>query len=311
MVVDRFDATRETAPAAGQFWTLIALPDTQVVVTSHPEILYAQTAWIAAQARTLNIEYVVHEGDITHNSTDEQWDTADHAFRLLDQKVPYALAMGNHDYPGGGWLTSRDRSQFDARFPPSRLRWQPGLVETFEPDTVVNAAYALQAGGQPWLIFALEFGPRDAVLSWVDNVLRARPWSKAIVVTHAYLFADGTRFDHVNRTDQNTNPHEYDHGQLDGVNDGEEIWQKLIAPHPEIRLVLCGHVHAQARLTSPRPDGPPVHQLLADFQVEELGGAGYLRILTFLSDGRVMVRTYSPFLDRFRTEPENQFVLDP
>jgi 3',5'-cyclic AMP phosphodiesterase CpdA len=300
-----------SAPASGQSWTLVALPDTQAVVSAYPEILYAQTAWIAAQARALNIEYVVHEGDITNDSTDEQWNTADHAFRLLDYKVPYALTMGNHDYPGSGNVNSRDASQFDAHFPVSRMRWQPGLVETFEPDTVVNAAYAFQAGGQPWLIFALEFGPRDAVLAWVDRVLEARPGSTAILVTHAYLFVDGTRFDHVNGVDQYSNPHGYDHGQLDGVNDGEEMWQKLIAPHPEIRFVLCGHMHAEARLTSARPAGPPVHQMLADFQGESQGGSGFMRILTFMPDGQVMVRTYSPFLDQYRTDDENQFVLEP
>jgi hypothetical protein len=291
-------------------WTLIALPDTQAVVHDYPEILYAQTAWIAAQARALNIEYVVHEGDITNDSTEQQWDTADHAFRLLDHKVPYALAVGNHDYPGSGAVNSRDTSAFDARFPPGRVREQPGLLETFEPSSIANAVYGFQAGGQPWLILALEFGPRDAVLNWAARVLDARPGANAILVTHAFLFTDGMRFDHVNGSEQYSNPHDYDNGQLDGVNDAEEMWHKLIAPHPEIQLVLCGHMHAQARLSSPRAGGSFVHQLLADYQAEELGGAGYLRILGFLADGRITVRTYSPFLDRYRTDEQNQFVLD-
>jgi hypothetical protein len=65
-----------------------------------------------------------------------------------------------------------------------------------------------------------------------------------------------------------------------------------------------------ARLTSARPAGPPVHQMLADFQGESQGGSGFMRILTFMPDGRVMVRTYSPFLDQYRTDDENQFVLE-
>jgi hypothetical protein len=189
-------------------------------------------------------------------------------------------------------------------------------VATFEPGTVTNAAYAFQAGGQPWLILALEFGPRDTVLAWAESVLDARPGASVILVTHAYLFVDGTRLDHVAGTNQYSNPHDY--GQLDsasdaandGPNDGEELWQKLIAHRPEIRLVLCGHMHARARLTSQRPAGPPVHQLLSDFQAESLGGSGYLRILTFMPTGQVLVRTYSPFLDQFLSDDENQFVLD-
>jgi hypothetical protein len=53
-----------------------------------------------------------------------------------------------------------------------------------------------------------------------------------------------------------------------------------------------------------------VHQLLADYQTEELGGAGYMRLLSFADDGRVTVRTYSPFLDHYRTDERSQFVLD-
>jgi hypothetical protein len=36
-----------------------------------------------------------------------------------------------------------------------------------------------------------------------------------------------------------------------------------------------------------------------------------LRILSFALNGRVTVRTYSPFLDRYRTDDQNQFVLEP
>jgi hypothetical protein len=298
------------APARAHGWTLVAMPDTQNVVSSYPEILYAQTAWIAAQATALDIRYVVQEGDITNDSTDTQWKTADHAFRLLDDKVPYALAMGNHDYPGSGTVTSRDTSQFDTYFPPSRLQWQPGFVGTFEEGSAVNAMYAFEAGGQPWLIFTLEFGPRDAVLAWVAGMLQNHPTAQAILVTHAYLFPDGSRFDHVNRTDQYNNPHDYNaDGRLGAVNDAEEMWQKLIVDNPAIRLVLCGHMHGEARLTSTRAAGPPVHQLLADFQSESQGGAGYLRMLTFTLGGTVSVWTYSPYLDRYRTESESQFTL--
>lgn len=307
---ERPDSASRPDPAIEHAWTLVALPDSQSVVSSYPEILYAQTAWIAAEARELDIEYVVHEGDITNDSADKQWDTADHAFRLLDHKVPYALAVGNHDYPGSGEVDSRDTSKFDEHFPPSRIREQPGLWDTFESDTVANAAYAFQAGGRPWIILTLEFGPRDAVLDWAGEILDSMPGVSAIVVTHAYLFTDGTRFDHVHGDDQDHNPHDYDDGQLDGPNDGEEMWEKLIARHPAIRLVLCGHMHAEARLSSRRSDGSIVHQLLADYQTEELGGAGYMRLLSFADDGRVTVRTYSPFLDLYRTDERSQFVLD-
>ena len=295
----------------GERFTLVALPDTQNIVLAYPEMFYAQAYFIRANAAALNIKYVVHEGDITNNSTEEEWRAADHMFRQLDGNVPYALALGNHDYPGGGGVSSRDTSGFDARFPPSRMQAQPGFVTMLDPWWAVNAAYAFEANGQTWLIFALEFGPRDHVLSWVAGILSVNPTVNAILVTHAYLFVDGTRFD-ANRTDQYSNPHGYNgDGRLGDVNDAEEMWQKLIAEWPQIRFVLCGHMHAQALLTSERPGAPPVHQLLADYQGEAYGGAGYLRLMTFEPDGQVIVQTYSPFLDRYRTEENNDFVLGP
>ncbi len=298
-------------PPAGdeERFALVALPDTQNIVVAHPERFYAQAYWIRDNAAALNIKYVVHEGDITNNSSDKEWDAADHAFRLLDDRVPYALALGNHDYPGGGSVEERDTSAFDERFPPSRIQGQRGFLGSFDPETLANAVYGFVGNGQYWLIFALEFGPRDEVLAWVEDTLEANPGANAILVTHAFLFVDGTRFDHVERTDQYSNPHDYDGDDRLGVNDAEEMWRKLIAKCPGIRLVLCGHMHAQARLTSERPDAPPVHQMLADYQGEEYGGQGYLRLLQFEPDGRIVVRTYSPFLERFRTDDDNQFVL--
>lgn len=299
------------APVSGETWTLVALPDSQNVVTGYPEILYSQMAWIAANAERLNIKYVVHEGDITNDSTDDEWATADHAFRLLDERVPYAPTMGNHDYPGGGGMSSKDTSQFDRYFPPSRQQAQRGFVSLFEPSSAVNAAYCFEGNGQKWLIFALEFGPPDAVLDWVKSVLANHPTSNAILVTHAYLFLDGTRFDHVDGTDQYNGPHAFNSDdRLGEMNDAEEMWDELIEQSPQIRLVLCGHMHGEARLTSERSSRPPVHQLLADYQSESLGGAGYTRLLTFSPDGKVGVTTYSPFLQRFRTDEGNEFVLD-
>lgn len=291
-------------------WTLVALPDPQGLTVSYPEVFAMQTSWIAANAESRRIHHVVTEGDITNDATDTQWGVADRCFRLLDGKVPYAMGLGNHDYPGSGQPERRDTRGFDAAFPRDRIATQPTFLESFDGGTASNSAFAFEGHGERWLLLALEFGPRDAVLAWADGVLKRNPTANAIIETHAYLHVDGTRFDHVSGVDQWNNPHEYDSdGRLGGVNDGEEIWQKLVAPNPNVRLVLCGHMHAQARLTSTRDGMLPVHQLLADFQGEELGGSGYLRILTFRSDGTVAVQTYSPFLNKYRADPDNEFEL--
>lgn len=47
-----------------------------------------------------------------------------------------------------------------------------------------------------------------------------------------------------------------------------------------------------------------LHQMLAK------GGEGYLRLVEFLPDGKtIQVKTYSPYLDRYMTTPDQQFIL--
>jgi hypothetical protein len=308
------DADSGTQPEAGSPtgvpWTLIALPDTQYYSSTYPQIFDAQTQWIVDNKTERNILYVVHEGDIVDNDVDDQWTNASHSLHLLDLNVPYVLAMGNHDYPGAGGAFSRDTTLFDKYFSLTSLDWQPTFKGTYEPGTASNSFHLFEANGQTWLVVSLEFGPRDAVLAWADRVLKANPSTNAIVLTHAYLYSDGTRFDHLTRTDQAFNPHTYGVEALaGGVNDGEEIWQKLIVNNPNVRIVLCGHVHAESHLTSTRDAGPPVHQILADYQDDGQGGDGYLRIMTFQPNGAINVSSYSPYLKQYRTDAENLFTL--
>jgi hypothetical protein len=144
-------------------------------------------------------------------------------------------------------------------------------------------------------------------------VLKRHANLPAIVLTHAYLDADGTRYDHASRGDQPWNPHRYfADDQAGAVNDGEELWRKLISRHDNVRFVLCGHAldDGTGRLTSRRADGSAVQQIVANFQTGPLGGAGYLRLMRFSPrDRTVDVQTYSPYLDRYKRDPENEFDL--
>jgi hypothetical protein len=66
----------------------------------------------------------------------------------------------------------------------------------------------------------------------------------------------------------------------------------------------CGY------LASTTDRGNTCHQMLSNYQMRELGGQGYLRLLEFLDDGRtVRVFTYSPFYDRFLDEPGHNFTI--
>mgnify|MGYP001239566787 CR=1 FL=1 len=97
------------------------------------------------------------------------------------------------------------------------------------------------------------------------------------------------------------------------LNNGEEIWQKLIRIHKNIQFVLSGHIWqiGVGRLVSKGGNGNKIFQLVSNYQFMENGGNGYLRIMKFSpSKKRVEVKTYSPYLDKYKTDPNNQFVID-
>ncbi len=174
-----------------------------------------------------------------------------------------------------------------------------------------------------WLILALEFGPRQAAVDWANAVAR-RPryhdYTK-LLLTHAYLYSDGTRYDWAAKGKaQSDSPHNYK-GTNSDTNDGEELWNELVRNNENFELVLCGHVGDDMvdYLVSPNDFAQPVHQLVFNAQFLPQGGQGWLRLLEFQPDGKtVHVRTYSPYfaLDGdaatapWRTAPEDDFTFE-
>jgi hypothetical protein len=292
-------------------FTIVSLPDTQYYAAAHPEILRAQTDWIVREHGRHGVAFVVHEGDIVDSDDTTQWRRAASSLHALDGVVPYVLSPGNHDYERRGDHITR-RTRLDAFFPAAGFARTTCPDPPFEADRIENACQIIDTPGGPWLVLSLEFGPRDAALAWADGILKRHTALPAVVVTHAYLASDDTRYDHVARRGQPWNPHRYMRGLSGQVNDGEEVWRKLILKNDNVLFVLCGHDLGDGigRLTSTRPNGTRVHQLLANYQMDALGGAGYLRLMTVTpAERRVRVRTYSPYLDRYKTDPDNDFTL--
>jgi hypothetical protein len=301
--------TAATKPA-----TIVVLPDTQYYNNDwgHAPVFAMQANWILEQKSPLNIQAVLHVGDIVDNCNSvDQWTNANAAMRLLDGVVPYFIVPGNHDVDG-----NRNGLMNDY-FGPASLPW---VTSTMTMGQIENNYALVDIGPQKWLVLGLEFGPRDAVMTWADAVLKAYPDRPAIIVTHAYLYGDGNRYDiavsGLDSTKPNYQyyiPHAYTYTSSQGINDGEMIWQKLIVPNPNVRLVFSGHVMSAARLTSTRPDGSRVHQMLSDYQWLNgpYFGYGYLRVLQFdFAQKTIQVRTYSPYMDDYLTDDANQFTLD-
>jgi len=315
-------------------WTLAILPDTPYYTAYNNGVFEAQTQFLANQKSALNLKYVLHEGDVTQSNTAARWIIASNAMQTLDNAgIPYSLAVGNHDLDGN--VLTRD-TLISTYFPTTRLDNQPtyGGVVSGGPygdeSTITSNSYSLfSAGSIDWLVISMEYGPRDGVVDWADALMKQYPNRRTIIVTHAYLYPDGTRVDWATYgASQDGNPHDNDGDGIPdnqgftllpgGVNDGGELGNAL-TDNPNLSLVFNGHFTtpgsvrwtdpgAAAYLASAADDGHIVHQMLANYQWVSSDN-GYLRLLEFQPNGQVHVRTYSPNKNLYLSDAANAFVF--
>lgn len=304
-------------------WTMVVLPDTQRYTspTTDPglQTFSDMTQWIVDNKGDCNIQFVLHEGDITADNTAATWQVASDAMTILETAgVPYSMTTGNHDHdqytPDHQHSPSRD-TLLNNYFPTSRYEAMSTFGGTFELGKTENNYHLFSAGGTDYITVALEWGPRDEALAWADSVLTEYSDRTAMIMTHAYTYSDGTRYDWATKgTSQSYNPHcasyafSAPHNGTENINDGQEIWDKLVSNHANASMVFSGHVAwAGARQTSVGKHGQVVSELLAAYHDPP---QGWLRLLEFNPDGEtVQVKTYSPTLDQYMTDDDNQFVI--
>jgi 3',5'-cyclic AMP phosphodiesterase CpdA len=288
---------------------LAVLPDTQVYSLLFPGLYAAQTSWLRNHARSLDIRYVLQLGDITHNNTKQEWERAAAAMSLLGGVVPLAIVPGNHDYGPSGNASTRE-TKLNDYFSFESASAMPTFGGAYEDGKLENTYHLFSIAGRDFVLLALEWGPRDDVIAWANEVMDGFPERDGILATHAYLNNDSRRYDHTDKLhSQRFNPHDY--GTPGGVNDGQELWEKLVRRHRFV-MTLNGHVLGSGvgYLASVTDAGNTCHQMLSNYQMREQGGEGYLRLLEFMPDGvTVKVFTYSPLFDKFLDDERQNFTI--
>ena len=289
------------AQSPGDF-TVVVLPDTQYYSQNYPAIFDAQTTWIAKNAAAQNIKLILGEGDIVNVGTDmTQWSNAVHSVGILDAAgIPYAFAIGNHDYDTLP-PTSRSATHFNQYFGPARYAGRTYYGNSNYPSGSNENFYeTFTWGGNKYLVLVLEFVPRAGAVAWAKSILGANPDKEAIVLTHTYLYGDGTTVDQCDTAD------------MIGDENGAMLWTNLLSQYANVSVVMNGHIVTTfaARRSDVGVNGNFVHQLFANWQSWTNGGNGYLRIVRFSpSNNTIQVQTYSPYTGLYLTDATNQFTL--
>jgi hypothetical protein len=300
-------------------FTMILLGDPQgyIKYDINQPILDICTAWVADQTENLNIKAVLCTGDLVeqnenivrnrqmlNQTSKEMWEAVSKSFSRLDNKVPYIVSLGNHDY--GYRNAENSMTRFPEYFPFERNpAWRDMVVDAITNrngiPSLENAAFEFV--DPVWgklLVITSEYKPRDEVLEWVKNLVASPKYNKhkVIFMTHAYMGeGEGEKVALVKP----------DNSGIQG-NAGTDIWEKLLYPSDNINLVICGHIangngefadNVGYRINK-NIAGKDVHQMMFNVQTlgggwEGNGGDGWLRIMEFMPDGKtIKIRTYSP-----------------
>ena len=297
-------------------FTIILLPDTQKYKHefrgSRSHIFESQTKWIVDHVIDKNIVLVLHLGDIVDYSNAEQWHYASKSLNILNGIVPYVLAVGNHDV--SALDGTKNTRLFNEHFKESNFNKLTSresnltpLQGVFKENHLENSYFRFNFQGDDYIVISLLYCPSDQMLGWANNIAATHPESKVIVITHSYL---GNNNQHVKVGDkQNLSNCETFWPEEKG-NEGQQIWEKLISKHSNMQFVFGGHLLPR-RLVSKGLNGNMVFEITTNYQDLENGGNGFLRLLTFFPGRkRVLVQTYSPFLDEYLKDDQNFFEID-
>jgi hypothetical protein len=309
------------APTPNASWSMVVFPDTQnYSKDSRDKPIFSQmTNWVKNNKDLFNIQLVMQVGDIVNQNSqvtptsgdqtaNQQWANAREAMSILDGHVPYIITLGNHDM-GTTSAQTRDtqfNSYFNATQNPLVDPAKGGILKGYkDPGKLENAYFELNApDGRKLLVFALEFWPRQSTVAWANQIASLSMYRDhtAVLLTHSYMASNGQR--------ANANPNNYGVG-VDS-NDGEQLWQELVKLNGNFEMTFSGHVGGDgvAYLRSIGDNGNAVHQMLLNAQFETNGGNGWFSVLEFLDDGKtVRSRTYSPFLNLYRSDPANDYYF--
>ena len=293
---------------------IILLPDIQIYtgIAAYNSNLESIIDWIIKlDENGFKVKAVLQVGDITQNNKVEQWNTTHRIFSKLDNKVDYFFCTGNHDYWENSTNINRRSSYISQYF---NYINNNSFIASYERGNFENTYSSVTIQNQSFLLFSIEFGPRNRIINWVDSISKANSTQFKMLLTHAYLEKDKVRYDfskyglsQANAINgwKKDNPIFFN----EELNDGEMIWRKLIFPNNNFKFVFCGHqTVATGKLVSNDYNNNRVLQMIYADHRTPSGINGWVQILEFYKDKKTVgIKTYSPLLNSWNTDSLNQY----
>lgn len=305
------DAKWFTGFDAGTYdYTIAVVGDTQRLNCDNPDNYNALYDWLIAY-RDKNdkpLGAVLGLGDITEHGEkwNDEWTRAvSAATKLKAAKIPFTMIPGNHD------LYSGSADYFNQAFPVTLFQDNEAWGEkyywggSFEEGKTNNSYYDIKLGTTEYLIFALEYGPRDEVMEWAGKIIAANPTKQVIITTHAYIWPEDGRY--VMPGDGGEMPAP---SKKLGYNDGDDVWEQLASKYANIRMVICGHTGGNVRVQQKQgTNGNTVTEILCDpsgldFKNVNEKGAGMVFLLHFSQDGNHVQTEFLSTVKAKANEPE-------
>jgi hypothetical protein len=248
-------------------FSFVWMSDTQYYSAQYPSVYDNMTQWIANNKDEMNIEYVIHTGDIINTAADDsQWQHANHSMRILDDaNMHYGVLAGNHE--GQDNFVNYYKYFGAQRFQDEDCYHDGGGGNHYD---------LITSHGVGFVIVYLSYGINSSERAWASNVFQTYSGRIGILAVHEYISASGSY-----------------------SGDGFALSSDVVAPNDNVLLVLCGHIRGGG-LNVKTAGSRTYYEMLSDYQGLMNGGNGYQKILYFDAiHDEVHVRTYSTVLNQY------------
>ena len=257
-------------------YTFAVVGDTQKLVDIERDRVGELYQWLVDIKDEKNLKFVVGVGDITDYSSHPEFKAAVPAIQLMDGQIPYLLTRGDHD-DGVRYLKY---FKYD-----SYVNQLDGMYKN-----VMNCYQTVTVGELDYLFMCLDLGMSDEALEWAAEIIEQHPNHNVIINTHGFINGSGKLL------------------SIDGIvgakNSATTAWERLVSQHPNIVMVVCGHVGTKPEVVNYEftgVHGNKVQTVLVNPQRvdKELAVTGGVALFHISEDGKqVQVEHYATLMDK-------------